>query len=112
MTVRDAQGSVAITATLVAVGSTSVTFDLALDTHVGSLDAVDLKGLATLRVDAGPELKPSVWGPAAGGHHRTGRLSFEVKPAPSGASTLTLTIKGVGGATSRVFRWTLAAKER
>ena len=69
-------GSIEVTATPVAVSTTSATFRLRFDTHSGSLD-FDPAEVVTLNT-ADTSVLPSRWdGPGAGGHHREGTLIFD-----------------------------------
>src|SRR6266508_4075078 len=87
-------------------------FAVGLDTHSVDLDAIDLRPLASLRADSGPEVPAADWDAPKGGHHRKGSLSFPAavsgRPliAP-GARTLTLVIRDVGGVPERTFTWPL-----
>jgi len=78
-------------------------FEIALDTHSGSLDQ-DLMQSAVLLTDTGQELTPLRWeGAEPGGHHRAGTLFFN---APSSRpQSFSMVIKNVGGVSERVFRW-------
>ena len=77
-------------------------FDIAFDTHSGSLDD-DLLKVAALIDDGGNLYKPIAWeGPGPGGHHREGILSFNaINPTPK---YVELKIKDVGGITERSFK--------
>lgn len=78
-------------------------FDIAFDTHSGSLDEDPLQ-IATLIDDKGSIYKPADWdGAGPGGHHREGILAFNaVNPIPQ---SVELKIKDVGGITERSFKW-------
>jgi len=80
-------------------------FDIAFDTHTGSLDD-DLLRVVTLSDDKGNVYQPISWeGPGPGGHHREGILIFNaVIPAPS---YVELKIKKVGGVPKRSFKWNM-----
>ncbi|MCX6813119.1 MAG: hypothetical protein NTV77_01350 [Candidatus Azambacteria bacterium] len=80
-------------------------FDVAFNTHSGSLDQ-DITQIATLVDGKGNTYKPIRWdGAGPGGHHREGVLSFNpVQPAPA---YVELKIKDVGGVNERSFRWNL-----
>jgi hypothetical protein len=88
-------------------------FTIEMDTHAIDLDSYDLRQLAVLRTDQGQEIQPSGWNAPAGGHHRTGTLTFPATTA-SGTPvigpktrTLELIIRNVSGVPERSFRWTL-----
>lgn len=78
-------------------------FDIAFDTHSGSLDQ-DLAQIAILVDDKGNAYKPTSWeGPGPGGHHREGVLAFgPMNPFPQ---SVELKIKDVGGIPERSFKW-------
>lgn len=116
--VLDAQGNVKLSVTRDLAATDGLAFNVVLDTHAGSLDTLDLKALATLSVDAGPEVKALSWTAAPGGHHRTGRLVFP-RALPDGqavlrpdAERLTLTVHDVGGIVLRALRWNLRPAAR
>ena len=80
-------------------------FDVAFDTHSGSLDD-DVLAVATLVDDNGNIYKPTLWdGPGPGGHHREGILIFNSTQSMS--EYIELWIKNVGGINERSFRWEL-----
>lgn len=83
-----------------------VAFDVALDTHSGSLD-VDPVAASFMEDDLGNRYLPTGWdGDPPGGHHRSGVLRFpELKP---GAGVMRLILKGVGGVAERAFLWPLS----
>lgn len=78
-------------------------FDVAMDTHSVDL-GYDLTTIATLSTDTGEEVPPIKWdGPAGGGHHREGALSFpQLKQR---GQTLTLTLRGIADVPERTFTW-------
>jgi hypothetical protein len=81
-------------------------FAVILDTHAEDLKD-DLQKTAVLVVD-GREILPTAWqGPAAGGHHREGVLTF-AGPADA-AGPVEVRITRAGEAAPRVFRWNTAA---
>lgn len=92
--------------------SAGPTFRVALDTHAVELDGYDLRELATLRIDGGRELQPSVWDAPKGGHHREGNLTFPATFSDGGAAigpstrSIELVIRDVAGVPERAFRWT------
>ncbi|MHB8959758.1 MAG: hypothetical protein ACYDAN_09050 [Candidatus Limnocylindrales bacterium] len=85
-------------------------FDVALDTHSGSLDDIDL-ATAILRNDRGEKLVGASWSAPAGGHHRAGRLTFtgDAASVVKGAAWVELVLPNVGGVPERVLRWTVGA---
>ncbi len=92
--------------------SAGPSFKVAMDTHSVDLDGVDLRQLATLRVDNGPALQPSTWDAPKGGHHRSGTLTFP-GTTPSGSPTLAagshtvqVVIRDVARVPKRTFQWT------
>lgn len=87
-------------------------FTIAMNTHSVELDTYDLRQRAVLRTDTGLEVQPVSWNAPAGGHHRSGTLTF---PATSAAGTpvlgtnthtIELMIRDVAGVPERSFRWT------
>lgn len=83
-------------------GAREWSFSVALDTHSQALDD-NLSESAVLVVD-GREVAPLQWsGPAPGGHHREGVLTF---PAPDlQPAAVELHVQRPGEATPRVLRW-------
>lgn len=81
-----------------------------MDTHSGSLDGLDLSA-ATLRNDRGQQLVGASWSAPAGGHHRSGALTFtgDAAPIAKGAQWVELVLPDVGGVPERVLRWTVGA---
>lgn len=86
------------------------TFTIVLDTHSVALDGYNLRQLALLRVD-GVSVKPVSWDAPAGGHHRTGTLTFP-RTADNGSQLITeqsykveLVISGIGDVSERVLTW-------
>lgn len=90
----------------------STTFTVVLDTHSVDLDGFDLRQLAVLRTDAGREARPTAWDAPAGGHHRSGTLSFPATAADGspllGPETrrIELVIRDVA-VPERTFTWEL-----
>ncbi len=101
-------GGVTVKATWAGPAS-GATFVVVLDTHSGSLDALDLAD-AIVRNDRGEQLTGATWDAPKGGHHRSGRLTFQGAPTPfmTGAKWIELVIRGVGDLPERVLRWDLA----
>ncbi len=85
-------------------------FLIAMDTHIGSLDSLDLEG-AILRNDRGQQLTGASWSAPAGGHHRTGQLTFAGDAAAvlQGSTWVELVLPNVGGVPERVLRWSVGA---
>ena len=106
--VSDANG-VTVTATW-GGSATAAVFEIEMDTHAGSLDSIDLAG-AVLRNDRGQQLSGASWAAPAGGHHRSGKLTFAGDAAPvlQGAKWVELVLPTVGGVPERVLRWELRA---
>lgn len=78
-------------------------FAVTLDTHSVELTD-DMTQAAQLISDSGAEYAPRSWsGDPAGGHHRSGTLTF-APPAPESAA-VTLAIRNVGGVAERLFTW-------
>ncbi len=112
LTRSDGQGSVTIDVTPLNLSNSSneLQFDVAMNTHSVNL-SMNLATLATLTTNTGIIIQADSWnGPAGGGHHVDGQLSFPTlkdgKSILDGASRLTLTIINVD-APSRVFVWQL-----
>ena len=110
MTRTDSQGAVTVEVTPLALdpnGDTLI-FEVSMNTHSVNL-GMDLAKLATLTTDTGKTIQAVKWdGPASGGHHVSGNLTFptfvEEKPVLLGVKQITLTIKDVDAA-SRTFTW-------
>jgi len=86
-------------------------FQVAMNTHAVDLDGYDLKQLAALRVDGGPEVQPTNWEAPKGGHHRSGTLTFPATRTDGtpligpDAHTIELVIRDIAGVSERVFTW-------
>ncbi len=81
-------------------------FEVSITTHAVPLNH-DMARAAILVADAGMPQTPLAWkGDPPGGHHRKGVLRFQ--PPPVWPRLLELRIRGIGGASERVFRWQLA----
>ena len=103
-TKADTQANIGVEVTPVDISATSSvwTFNIAMNTHSGSLDA-DLTKVATLSDDVGDSYQPLDWGgDSVGGHHRAGLLSF--KPIVPMPKEITITLLGIGGIT-RTLTW-------
>lgn len=85
-------------------------FSVVLDTHSVDLDALDLRN-AALRNDRGETVPTPSWDAPKGGHHRTGRLTFEGDSEAflGGAKWIELVIPDVAGIPARTLRWQVAA---
>ncbi len=112
LTRSDAQGAVTVdvTPTNLSNPSDKLEFDVAMNTHSVNL-SMNLATLATLTTDTGITVQADSWnGPAGGGHHVDGQLTFpaikDSKSILEGASKITLTIINLD-APSRVFVWQL-----
>ncbi|MBI2475061.1 hypothetical protein HYV69_01415 [Candidatus Uhrbacteria bacterium] len=106
-TKTDDQQPVSITVTPTELGpdSNEWKFEIAFDTHSGSLDDDPLQ-VVTLSDDKGDIYQPKNWeGPEPGGHHFKGILTFDqIKPLPL---FIELKIKNVGGIPERSLKWNL-----
>lgn len=104
-TKTDNQPPVSVKVTPVEFGKDAVLwkFDIAFDTHSGSLDEDPIK-VIMLSDDKGNTYQPIRWeGSEPGGHHREGILVFEaVNPLPS---YVELKIINVGNISERLFKW-------
>ena len=95
-------GSIEIEAQPLDLGSSTWTFNLGLNTHSGSLD-MDVQKVVTLTDDRGDTFAPPTWnGPAAGGHHRNGTLTFTAPSVTPKSFTITVTLPGD---TPQTFSW-------
>lgn len=81
----------------------SLDFEIAMDTHSGSLD-IDFLAVSSLKDHTGSTWKPIAWTGGRGGHHLRGILSFPSEKLRN-AGSLTLTIKSAGGARDLAFIW-------
>ena len=96
--------SVSISVKPVDISAATWQFEVALNTHGGSLDD-DLAKTATL-LAAGKQYPAAGWdGSAAGGHHRKGVLSFKAVSPPPDA--IELRIVRQGETVPRTFSWKL-----
>lgn len=102
-------GGVTIKATWLAEQQ-APTFTIVLDTHSAALDGYDLRQLAVLRVN-GSIVSPLSWDAPAGGHHRSGTLTFPAS-APDGRPLITdqtrqveLILRDIGDVPERVLTW-------
>ena len=78
-------------------------FQIALDTHSVDL-AYDMLSIVTLRSNTGEEVQPTKWdGPAGGGHHVSGTLSFP--QLTDRGQSVTLILHGIAGVPERTFEW-------
>jgi hypothetical protein len=89
-------------------GTTTIDFQLIMDTHAGALPA-DMLALAKLVGEAGEEIAASAWSGGKEGHHLSGRLSF---PAAGSAEreVLTLVLKSTDGRNDMRFEWRVPSK--
>ncbi|MBI4296610.1 MAG: hypothetical protein HY667_05795 [Chloroflexi bacterium] len=87
----------------------SLVFQVSMDTHSVDLDGYDLGKLSVLRDDAGQEYLPIFWQSAAGGHHRSGTLTFSVPGflEQNAGKSIYMVIRDVAGVAERDFRWEL-----
>jgi|PersoiStandDraft_1058852.scaffolds.fasta_scaffold03163_8 hypothetical protein len=80
-------------------------FNVVMDTHTKPLND-NLAQAAVLVDEAGRRYVPVAWqGDPPGGHHRKGVLQFS--PPAEMPKSIELQINGVGGAATRMFRWTI-----
>lgn len=102
-------GSVTIQLTWLNQQKTAVVFDVSMDTHSVDLDRIDLGKLATLKDDGGTTYQATSWNAPAGGHHRSGTLTFPTFPLLEQGQTkyFEVVIKDVAGVPERVLRWQL-----
>lgn len=92
--------------------SHELSFEVRMNTHSVNLDAYGMEKISFLRMDGGDEHKALSWSkPGGGGHHRSGVLKF-AGPIPSGAQSLQVIIRGIGGVQERVFEWKLPLESR
>ena len=99
------QSAVTVSATPRAFSGATWDFELAFNTHSGSLDD-DPSKTTTLSTDLGKAFSPIKWlGDPAGGHHRKGVLQFNpITPRPT---TVELRMTRPGEAQPRLFKWQL-----
>jgi hypothetical protein len=89
-----------------------LSFEVRMNTHSVNLDGYEMGKISFLRIDGGDEQKALGWSkPGGGGHHRSGVLKF-AGPIPSGAQSLQVIIRGIGGVQERVFEWKLPLEPR
>lgn len=88
------------------VAGKPATFDIRLDTHSVDL-GYDMVKAGLLRDSQERTYTPETWkGSPPGGHHRSGVLEF---PTLEGnPSSVTLTLKDIGGVPERSFQWKMA----
>ena len=80
-----------------------VRFEVRLNTHSVALDQ-DLTAISSLKDNKGNTFQATGWdGSPPGGHHRSGTLSFPALAQDT--TTVTLTIRGVGKDSERIFSW-------
>jgi hypothetical protein len=102
-------GNVTVTATWDGMAAGPV-FRIAMDTHSVELDDIDLRTLASLRVD-GIEVQRLDWDAPKGGHHRDGTLTFPVTRADGApliepdTMSLELVVRDAAGVPERIFQW-------
>ncbi|MBI4187598.1 MAG: hypothetical protein HY529_00130 [Chloroflexi bacterium] len=102
-------GNVTIDMTWIKTETGPLSFNVAMNTHSVDLDQYDLGKLATLRDDAGNTYTPLSWEAAAGGHHRSGKLTFPVPDSLSQKKTkyIEIVIRDVAGIEQRILKWAL-----
>ena len=85
-------GSIEIEVQPLDLGSSTWTFNFGLNTHSGSLD-MDMRKVVMLTDGRGDAFTPTAWdGPAAGGHHRNGTLTFAAPSTIPKNFTITVTL--------------------
>ena len=100
------EAAVSVTVTPLNLGDAvadTLDFEVALNTHSVDL-AYDMLSIVTLRMDTGEEVQPAKWdGPAGGGHHMSGTLSFpQLKDR---GQSVTLILRCIAGVPERRFEW-------
>jgi hypothetical protein len=90
--------------------SPGASLEVALDTHSGDLDAVNLAG-AVLRNDHGEKLIAQSWSAPPGGHHRGGNLAFAGDPTAllADAKWIELILPSLREAPGPTLRWPIVA---
>jgi hypothetical protein len=102
----DSGGGVTVKATLLdSKMRGELRFQVVLDTHSVNLDGYDLKGLSSLRDDAGNIYLPTAVENKGSGHHRQSTVVFA--KVASSTKRVELVIKDVAGVKERLFRWEL-----
>lgn len=80
----------------------SISFEMSIDTHQGSLD-FDLLDVTLLETSEGKRFTALSWnGSPPGNHHRSGVLSF---PSIGETESLSLVISNVYEVSERIFKW-------
>jgi hypothetical protein len=103
-TVDGGSVSVAVTPQSLKLGA-PLEFDIAMNTHSVDLSN-DMMKAVVLRDDAGKEYAPTAWdGPAAGGHHRSGKIEFAA--LTTSTRSIMLIVKNIAGVPERAFKWDL-----
>jgi len=102
-------GEVTVVATWAGLAA-GAKFELTLDTHSVDLDSLDLAD-AVLRNDRGETLVAQPWPAPAGGHHRSGALSFDGDATSffTSARWIELVLTGIGDLPERTLRWEIGA---
>ncbi len=99
----EANVSVSITPRVLFMNEKPV-FDVVFETHSVEL-AFDVAEVTTLEDQNNNILGIPKWnGSPAGGHHRSGALSFS-KPLPQSIQKVTITLQGIAGIAKRMFTW-------
>jgi hypothetical protein len=84
-------------------------FTVTFNTHSVILD-FDIVRNATLTDDRGGTFDEPVWnGSPAGGHHRTGTLSFS-SPVSTDATSVTLSFRNIADVPVRTFSWGVSSR--
>ncbi|MBI2832471.1 MAG: hypothetical protein HYX79_09460 [Chloroflexi bacterium] len=100
--------NVTIEVELVRIEGSTLVFEVAMDTHSVDLDKFNLGELAILRDGTGKEYRPASWNAEAGGHHRSGTLTFRLPDSSSLANSkyMEMVIRDVA-VKERVLKWQL-----
>jgi hypothetical protein len=102
---REGSVTVKVTPGDLSLTAASWDFEVTLSSHVTELDQ-DMQSVAALVVGPGNVRSAFAWeGDPPGGHHRKGVLRFQPPKESPGVAELHL--NGIGGASQRVFRWTI-----
>ena len=89
--------------------SSSLNFEIKLDTHTVDLDEYPLADQAFIRFNNGSEEKSSGLNKKGSGHHISYVLSFPGS-VPDGTTKMTLIIRDLGGVDERFLEWDLPVK--
>lgn len=99
------EGEVTIDVRYLGFKENSISFEIVMDTHSIDLDQYDLGQLSLLKDNKGNEYRPVSWDSKAGGHHRSGNLTFSLTVLADKINKIELTIQNIAGIKERVFEW-------